>query len=240
MAVGTSLIVHILLMWSVPMSLPVKPPGQSPIVVSLAGISDAHSQQPEPPGPAVELIDQSEPPPPVTEPAPSKPRPEEIPEPIKAHPKPIARKKPSPQPEPIREPEKKPRPERSARPQPARSQKASAPQSNLDKKTSASTKNSRPGSRPGMEREPVLLPDNPDPVYPRLARRRGQEGKVLIRVSVLSNGRVGSAAVTQSSGYGSLDRAALEAVRKWGFQPAMRAGRTVAATLTIPIIFRLR
>ncbi|MFZ0258026.1 MAG: energy transducer TonB [Gammaproteobacteria bacterium] len=84
---------------------------------------------------------------------------------------------------------------------------------------------------------PVL--GNPRPSYPQMARRRGQEGRVLIRVSVLGNGRVGSARVAKSSGYGSLDRAALKAVKRWRFEPALRAGKPVPATFTVPVTFRL-
>ncbi|MBT8420682.1 MAG: energy transducer TonB, partial [Gammaproteobacteria bacterium] len=79
----------------------------------------------------------------------------------------------------------------------------------------------------------------PRPVYPRMARRRGQEGEVMIRVSILGSGRVGSASVARSSGHRLLDRAALKAIKGWSFQPARRGGKAVTATLTVPVIFRL-
>jgi protein TonB len=91
----------------------------------------------------------------------------------------------------------------------------------------------------GSSRAAAPLPGNPHPRYPRVARSNGHEGRVLIRVSVLGNGRVGSATIAKSSGHGSLDRAALEAVKRWRFAPALRAGKPVTATLTVPVVFRL-
>jgi protein TonB len=93
--------------------------------------------------------------------------------------------------------------------------------------------------RAGIDRKVAPQPGNPPPRYPRLARSRGQEGRVLIRVSVLGNGRVASAKVTRSSGHSSLDRAALKAVKHWRFRPALRSGKPVTATLTVPVVFRL-
>ncbi len=45
--------------------------------------------------------------------------------------------------------------------------------------------------------------------------------------------------VEQHSGFRELDRAALEAVRGWRFQPAQRDGQPVPGSLVIPIDFRL-
>jgi protein TonB len=95
-------------------------------------------------------------------------------------------------------------------------------------------------AKSGSDRAAAPVISNPHPLYPPLARSRGHEGRVLIRVSVLGDGRVGSATVAKSSGHGSLDRAALKAVRRWRFKPALRAGRPVAATLTVPVVFRLK
>ena len=91
----------------------------------------------------------------------------------------------------------------------------------------------------GVDRTAAPLAGNPHPRYPTQARSRGHEGRVLIQVSVLGNGRVGSARVASSSGHGSLDRAALKAVKRWRFRPALRGGKPVAATLTVPVVFRL-
>jgi protein TonB len=94
-------------------------------------------------------------------------------------------------------------------------------------------------STAGLDRAATPVPGNASPRYPRRARSRGQEGRVVIRISVLDNGRVGSAEVASSSGYSSLDRAALKVVQGWRFKPALRAGKPVTATLTVPVVFRL-
>ena len=91
----------------------------------------------------------------------------------------------------------------------------------------------------GADRAAAPLKGNPRPAYPTLARSHGHEGRVLIQVSVLGDGRVGSARVASSSGHGSLDRAALKAVKRWRFRPALRGGKPVTATLMVPVVFRL-
>ncbi len=80
---------------------------------------------------------------------------------------------------------------------------------------------------------------NPKPVYPPAARRDGQEGKTLLLVEVLSNGRVGKVKVEKSSGYKLLDEAAVEAVRKWRFTPAKKGKTPVTAWARVPIEFSL-
>jgi protein TonB len=62
---------------------------------------------------------------------------------------------------------------------------------------------------------------------------------VVVRVSVQSDGKVGNAVVSKSSGHKVLDEAALEAVKNWRFRPAQRAGQAVNATLDVPVVFQL-
>lgn len=81
--------------------------------------------------------------------------------------------------------------------------------------------------------------DNPPPVYPALARRQHEEGRVLLRVRVTADGRAGSVDIATSSGSERLDRAALEAVRRWRFVPAKRGDEAVAAYVNVPIVFSL-
>lgn len=80
----------------------------------------------------------------------------------------------------------------------------------------------------------------PSPTYPRTARSRGQEGVVLLSVEVLNNGRTGRILVKKSSGYALLDRAALDAVRFWQFDPAKRSQLPLTMTVDIPIRFSLQ
>lgn len=80
---------------------------------------------------------------------------------------------------------------------------------------------------------------NQPPTYPYAARRRGMEGRVVVKVVVDRAGTVTTAAVAVSSGHRLLDRAALVAVKGWTFHPARRGGRAVGATIAIPIAFAL-
>ncbi|MCB1874858.1 MAG: energy transducer TonB [Chromatiales bacterium] len=80
---------------------------------------------------------------------------------------------------------------------------------------------------------------NQAPTYPRSLRRRGIEGKVLVRAAVDIQGRCERVEIVRSSGYSLFDQAALEAVERWHFQPARRGERVVTAAVEIPIVFRL-
>lgn len=70
----------------------------------------------------------------------------------------------------------------------------------------------------------------PAPAYPAAARRRGEEGRVVLRVELDERGQVSNAAVATASGSRWLDEAALAAVRKWTCEPARRGGEVVRAT----------
>lgn len=85
--------------------------------------------------------------------------------------------------------------------------------------------------------------NNPLPNYPRLARMRGLEGLVLVRVK-LDSQKGGSALavdLAQSSGYDLLDNAAIDTISLWKFHPVPQITPTTPAQveLTIPIRFRL-
>jgi protein TonB len=45
--------------------------------------------------------------------------------------------------------------------------------------------------------------------------------------------------VESSSQSRDLDKAAVEAVRRWRFKPAMRNGQAVAETIVVPVAFKL-
>lgn len=79
----------------------------------------------------------------------------------------------------------------------------------------------------------------PKPPYPRMARMRGQEGRVTLSVRVAADGRVAAVEVAGSSGHPLLDRAAARTVADWRLEPARRAGVAVPAVETISIRFDL-
>lgn len=81
---------------------------------------------------------------------------------------------------------------------------------------------------------------NPKPPYPMLARRRGEQGTVLLRVLVRADGHVAEAEVKQSSGSALLDDVALRTVRStWRFTPARLNGVPVESWVEVPIRFVL-
>lgn len=88
-----------------------------------------------------------------------------------------------------------------------------------------------PSAAPGQRNAP--------PEYPAESRRRGEEGIVRLVLRVGPDGRVEAAEVAESSGFPALDRAAVEAARRWRYRPAMQAGIAVAGTLTTAVHFRL-
>lgn len=80
---------------------------------------------------------------------------------------------------------------------------------------------------------------NPKPKYPDVARSRGWQGKVLLRVGVSAAGLSESVALHRSSGHDVLDESAIAAVEKWQFIPARRGNKAVACSVIVPIIFTL-
>lgn len=81
---------------------------------------------------------------------------------------------------------------------------------------------------------PISLPP---PRYPQEALRRNAGGTVRVKVTVATDGSVDRLDVAESSGNRHLDRAAMEAVRRWRFQPAVRDGQPVVADVVVPIVF---
>lgn len=80
---------------------------------------------------------------------------------------------------------------------------------------------------------------NPAPPYPRASRRMGEEGTVVLRVFINTEGRAEQAEIRTSSGYTRLDEAALETVKRWRYVPGKRAGVPEAMWFNVPIRFVL-
>ena len=76
----------------------------------------------------------------------------------------------------------------------------------------------------------------PAPVYPAALRSRKIDGIVTVIFVVDANGRVANARVEKSSDP-AFDKPALDAVRKWKFEPAMKEGRKVSTKMRAPIRF---
>jgi protein TonB len=91
----------------------------------------------------------------------------------------------------------------------------------------------------GTSPEPIPA-QSPPPEYPRRALRRGIEGTVLVRAEVGPDGVPVSVSIVQGSRSRELDRAAVDAVRRWRFRPGQADGRPVAGSVVVPIEFRAR
>lgn len=87
----------------------------------------------------------------------------------------------------------------------------------------------------------IAYDDASPPPYPAIARRRGWEGTVLLRVRVDEHGRPREVAIERSSGHALLDRSASEHVlARWRFQPALLDGRPTSAWARVPVSFKLQ
>jgi len=84
-----------------------------------------------------------------------------------------------------------------------------------------------------------LYKENPSPVYPPQAKKRGHEGTVILEIMVTKEGRAVKVSVFQSSRYPLLDQAAVSSVEKWRFEPGKRGDKKVDMQVKIPIRFQL-
>lgn len=81
--------------------------------------------------------------------------------------------------------------------------------------------------------------NNPKPPYPALSKRLGEEGKVVVRAWIDTNGTATQAEIKTSSGYDRLDQTALQTVLNWRYVPGKRAGVPEAMWFNIPLNFVL-
>ena len=179
------------------------------------------------------------------------PEPIVMPEPL-APPEPVVQPKPVPKPQPKPQPKPKPKPQplpkAVASPDPA---PATAPTGTLDPEpTAPATPTPAPtaaqASTDTAAPAAIVMPsssaaylNNPRPSYPSISRRMGEQGKVMLRVFVNAQGQPEQIQIQQSSGFDRLDKAAVDAVRRWKFTPGSRNGVAEAMWNIVPINFVL-
>lgn len=78
----------------------------------------------------------------------------------------------------------------------------------------------------------------PNPVYPALSKRLREEGTVVLRVNLDTQGNVLDITIEKSSSFQRLDQAALEAVKQWRFVPAKRGQVAMPSSALVPIEFK--
>lgn len=89
-------------------------------------------------------------------------------------------------------------------------------------------------------RTPAQVSSPVQATYPRQSILRREEGVVVLRVRVSATGRAESVQVLEGTGFARLDRAAVEALRRAKFSPAMRDGVAVATEMSYQYRFCLQ
>ncbi|MET0964252.1 MAG: energy transducer TonB [Noviherbaspirillum sp.] len=181
---------------------------------------------------------------PEPQPQPTPPAPQPVPKPapkVAQKPTPVVKKpsppKPTPTPAPAPEPSEKaistPAPPVAATPAAPEPQAAAAPAAPPAPPAPAAP--APPKTVSGVE---YIQPPQPD--YPPIAKRMGEEGKVMLRVLVSDRGRPEKVDVQKSSGFARLDEAARQAALRAMFKPHLEDGRPVAVYALIPINFSIQ
>ncbi len=95
---------------------------------------------------------------------------------------------------------------------------------------------------PAEASSPVRIADSyVAPVYPDLALRMGVQASVRLRVQVKSDGSVGEVGVLEATRKGmGFEQAAIDAVKRWRYQPAARGGQPEEAVIEVRLTFGLK
>lgn len=93
-----------------------------------------------------------------------------------------------------------------------------------------------PATTIGSSVDPSSKRLNP-PKYPPTEARQGVGGTVVLVITIDGQGNVLDVAVEKSSRNRNLDRAAMDAARKWKFNPEMQNGVGVQSRVRVPVDF---
>ena len=80
---------------------------------------------------------------------------------------------------------------------------------------------------------------NPPPDYPRMSKRLGEQGRVVVKVLIGEDGRAQKVELLTTSGFERLDKSAMEAAMRWRYVPGKRGGVAEAMWYQVPIQFTL-
>ena len=190
---------------------------------------------PEPePEPVVEPPPETEP---EIEPEPEEePPPEPEPEPVVEEPEPESIT-PEPPPKPKPKPKPKPRPKPVPVPIEAPPGPPAPPSGGGATTATPKAPEPPPDNKPRLIGRVDYLGRRPNPEYPRASLRRGETGRVVIRVLISPQGDVAEASIQSSSGYSRLDASALRAARTAKFKPYTENGVAYPALADIPFDF---
>lgn len=90
----------------------------------------------------------------------------------------------------------------------------------------------------GDVQAPVKI-HNPQPQYTEIARKARLQGVVIVQAIIDKEGNVTNVKVLKGLGMG-LDQAAVDAIKKWRFEPATLHGKPVAVYYNLTVNFRLQ
>ncbi len=94
-------------------------------------------------------------------------------------------------------------------------------------------------SQPILVEKPSFRVKPTPPHYPRVAKRRGQQGTVIVEVWLDKNGKQIQQLIAESSGFEALDEAAILAVTQWQFKGHIINGQSIESRLKVPVRFEL-
>lgn len=99
--------------------------------------------------------------------------------------------------------------------------------------------NSGVSNTPVLIQKPNFARKPSPPRYPRMARKRGIEGVATYEIWLDKEGKQIKQALVDSSGALMLDKAALDAIKKWKFSAHTVNGQAIAHRIQIPVRFKL-
>ena len=86
----------------------------------------------------------------------------------------------------------------------------------------------------------MMSAEKPLPTYPKVARQKGWQGTVLLKVTVQEEGKPSEILIEQTSGFELLDQAAIKSVKNWKFRGLHSGKLALPYSLLIPIQFVLK
>lgn len=86
--------------------------------------------------------------------------------------------------------------------------------------------------------KPLQIRSKPRAFYTDLAREKCVQGKVVLKVTFLSNGQIGKIKVVKGLPYG-LSEQAVTVAQKMRFEPAMKRGKPVSVTKKVEYTFTI-
>lgn len=220
-------------LWGLQAGWQARPPEPEPNILIAASLISEVAPAPAPTPPAA---------PPVAQPRKAAPAPTP-PQPAPTQPQPVARPATTPAPAALpaaTQAEPSPNAPTATLAQPSTAAPASlAVAAGTPQATPASTTPAPAPAKVELPNASASYLNNPKPPYPALSKRLGEEGKVVVRAWIDTNGRATQAEIKTSSGYDRLDQTALQTVLNWRYIPGQRAGVPEAMWFNIPLNFVL-